>query len=139
MLKTTHSVYALYYHIILTVKYRKPLLDNNIYDNFVKQEIHQVAIKNNFSIEEIESDRDHIHILILAPPKLSAYRIVSLIKQHTTYEVWQKYSNQLQKEFWKKHVFWTRSNFVASIGSVSKEAIQRYIQNQGSSSATLKR
>lgn len=139
MLKTTHSVYALYYHIILTVKYRKPLLSNDVYDNFVKQEIRQVADNNNFSIEEIESDQDHIHVLVSAPPKLSAYRIVSLIKQHTTYELWQNYQNQLSSEFWKKHIFWTRSSFVASIGSVSKEAIERYIQNQGSSSATLKK
>ena len=49
----------------------------------------------------------------------------------TTYELWQRYENELMKEFWKKHEFWTRSYFISSIGSVFKEAIERYITNQG--------
>lgn len=77
----------------------------------------------------MESDQDHIHILVSAHPQISPYKIASLIKQHTTYELWQAYPEQLQKEFWKEHVFWSKSNFINSIGSVSKDAIIRYIEN----------
>jgi len=136
MKKSSHSVYALYYHLILTVKYRKKLMP--IYDQFIKDQIMKVAEKQNFSIEKMESDQDHIHILVSAHPRISPYQILSLIKQHTTYELWQTYPDQLRKEFWKEHVFWTRSNFISSIGSVSKEAIERYIANQGGSSSKLK-
>jgi putative transposase len=134
--KTTHSVYALYYHIILTVKYRKKLIQK--YDSDLKSIITNIAVSKNFQIEKMESDQDHIHILVSAKPNISPYSIVTSIKQVTTYGLWQKYSNELKKEFWKEHVFWTKSYFVNSIGSVSKDAIIRYIANQGSSSAALK-
>lgn len=136
MPKTTHSVYALYYHIILTVKYRKKLIP--LYDQFIKEEIVNVSKKHKFDIEKMESDQDHIHILVSAHSRISPYQITSLIKQHTTYQLWQTYSTELSREFWKGHVFWSKSNFINSIGSVSKDAIIRYIANQGSSSATLK-
>jgi putative transposase len=89
-------------------------------------------------IEKMESDKDHIHILVSAKPNISPYSIISAIKQKTTYELWQKHQSDLKKVFWKDHVFWTKSYFVASIGSVSKDAIMRYIENQGGSSAALK-
>ena len=133
---TSHSVYALYYHLILTVKYRKKLMP--VYDQFIKDSIIEVSKKHNFSIEKMEADQDHIHILVSAHPRISPYQIISQIKQHTTYDLWQAYPTQLTREFWKHHVFWTRSNFINSIGSVSKDAIIKYIENQGSSSATLK-
>lgn len=138
MPKNTHSVYAIYFHLIFTVKYRKKLLANTEFDSCVKESIQNIATKHNFQIEKMQSDRDHIHVLVSAPPRISAYQIVSLIKQHTTYDIWQKYPNDLQKEFWKEHIFWTRSNFINSIGSVSKDNIERYIANQGGSSAALK-
>jgi putative transposase len=118
------------------VKYRKKLMP--IYGDYIKKQIIAISSKYNFSVEKMETDQDHIHILISAHPRISPYQIISVIKQHTTYELWQTYSKELQREFWKHHVFWTRSNFINSIGSVSKEAIERYIANQGGSSATLK-
>lgn len=125
-----------FYHIILTVKYRKKIIEQ--YSSDIKDIIEQLSTQSNFDVEKIESDQDHLHILVSARPDISPSHLIKKIKQHTTYELWQKYPNQLQKEFWKKHIFWNRSYFVASIGSVSKEAIERYIANQSSSSVTLK-
>ena len=87
--------------------------------------------QSNFDVETIESDKDHIHILVSTRPDLSPRHLIKKIKQQTSYELWNKYPIQLQNEFWKKHIFWTRSYFVVSIGSVSKENIERYIENQG--------
>jgi putative transposase len=136
MKKQTNCHYAIFYHIILTVKYRKRII--NKYDEDIKCIITELSNRCNFNVEKIESDRDHIHLLVSTRPDISPSYLIKQIKQKTTYELWQKYPNQLQKEFWKKHVFWNRSYFVASIGSVSREAIERYIANQGSSSITLK-
>lgn len=136
MKEQTNCKYALYYHIILTVKYRQKIID--AYDSDIKAIIENLSNSSNFDLEKIESDKDHIHILVSARPDISPSRIIKSIKQHTTYELWQKYPDQLKACFWKKNTFWTRSYFVASIGSVSKEAIERYIANQGSSSVSLK-
>ena len=82
----------------------------------------------------MESDKDHIHILVSASPNISPRQIASILKQKSTYELWQTYRDELEKQFWKKHIFWSPSYFVASIGSVSKEALERYIANQRNSS-----
>ena len=39
--------------------------------------------------------------------------------------------NELAKFFWKEIIFWSDGYFSCSIGNVSKETIEKYIQNQG--------
>jgi len=124
--KTSNSVYALYYHVILTVKYRKPLITK--YESDIKQIINDIS--KNWQVEKMEGDKNHVHLLISTSPNISPAHLIKDIKQKTTYELWQKYGPELGRQFWKKHTFWSRSYFVYSIGSVSKEAIERYIMNQ---------
>ena len=57
--------------------------------------------------------------------------IVKVIKQQTTYHLWQKYSNFLSKQYWKKKIFWSDGYFACSIGEVSSATIQKYIESQG--------
>lgn len=130
--KRNHSAYSLYYHFIFVVKYRKRLLGIQKYDELVKQTLHDAQNKN-IRIEKMESDLDHIHILVSASPNISPRQIASMLKQKTVHHIWQTYPEELKQHFWKKHVFWSPSYFVSSIGSVSKEAIERYIANQRNS------
>ena len=136
MKKQTNCHYALFYHIILTVKYRKKIIEQYVKD--IKDIIYSLSQQSNFDIEKIESDKDHIHILVSARPDISPVYIISRIKQQTTFELWKLYPMKLRNEFWKKNIFWNRSYFINTIGSVSKEAIERYIDNQRDSSARLK-
>jgi putative transposase len=128
MTTRNHSVYGLYYHIILTVKYRKRILHR--YEDFIKEQIQAAASSRNFEVERMEGDGDHIHILVSAKPRMSPSQIVSLIKQKTTYELWQTHGMELKREFWKEHTFWSPTYFIMSVGSVSKDAVDRYIENQ---------
>jgi REP element-mobilizing transposase RayT len=45
-------------------------------------------------------------------------------------KIWEKYSNYLQKHFWKEKTFWSDGYFVCSIGEASPETIRNYIANQ---------
>ena len=58
-------------------------------------------------------------------------QIVKLIKQQTTYYLWQKYPNFLSKQYWKKKIFWSDGYFACSIGEVSSATIQKCIESQG--------
>lgn len=129
MKKQQNCHYGIFYHIILTVKYRKKIID--LYDNELKDILNALSKRYNFDLEKMESDKDHIHLLVSTRPDTNPSALIKKIKQHTTYELWKKYHNELRKYFWKEHIFWTRGFFIASIGSVSKEAIERYIENQG--------
>ena len=125
-----HSKHLLICHLIFVCKYRKKLL-LKVGDD-IKTEIESISNRYGWQIIEQEIDKDHIHILIRYSPKWSVLEIVRLLKQLTTYRIWKKHSEYLSRHFWKEHTFWSDGYFACSIGNVSKEIIQKYIQTQGS-------
>ncbi len=125
-----HSKHLLMCHLIFVCKYRKKLL-LKVGDD-IKTEIESISNRYGWQIIEQEIDKDHIHILIRYSPKWSVLEIVRLLKQLTTYRIWKKHSEYLSRHFWKEHTFWSDGYFACSIGNVSKEIIQKYIQTQGS-------
>ena len=124
-----HSKFILRYHIILVCKYRKNLMIQ--YGEFVKENMLSISQKYDFTILEIEVDKNHIHLLVESEPKVSPLMIVRALKQQTTIRLWKEFSDKLQKHFWKERTFFTDGYFVSTIGEVSTETLRKYIQNQG--------
>jgi putative transposase len=124
-----HSKHLLMCHLIFVCKYRKKLL-LKVGDD-IKTEIESISNRYGWQIIEQEIDQDHIHVLIRYSPKWSILEIVRLLKQLTTYRIWQKHNEYLSQHFWKERTFWSDGYFSCSIGNVSKEIIQKYIQEQG--------
>ena len=75
--------YSLKVHIVLVTKYRKALLQNGI-DSFVKRAISYLAEQNDWTIIAMETDKDHIHILLEYDATERICDIISIIKQRTT-------------------------------------------------------
>jgi putative transposase len=125
----SHCKYLIALHLILVVKYRKQLLVGEL-GQFLKAAIKQLSMESDFDIEEIEIDKDHVHILMTISPKYSISQHVRNIKQLTTHKIWC-YSPNLKKQFWKERTFWSDGYFVCSVGNASAETIRRYIQEQG--------
>ena len=125
-----HSKFLLSYHIIFVCKYRRKLLIP--YGDEIKDIMHNIADKSDFSIKEIEVDADHIHLLVESVPKLSPLQIVRKLKQTSTNRIW-KLHPELKHEFNKgKKLFWSRSYLAASVSEgVDTQTITAYIQNQG--------
>lgn len=131
-LKTTnHSKHFLKSHLIFVCKYRKKLFLNQKIADDMKQILFNVANESDFSIETMEVDVDHIHILIRYIPRLSISSIVNRLKAISTNRIWKLHKTFLSKHFWKEHTFWTDGYFVSSIGYASQETINKYIENQG--------
>ena len=125
-----HSKFLIKYHIILVCKYRKQLLVGAVeYD--MKKIIRHISEMSEFDIEVMETDKDHLHMMVRSEPKLSPLQIVRRLKQMSTSAVWKKYRDFLRHNFYKEHTFWTDGYFVSSIGNVSQETIKKYIENQG--------
>lgn len=72
--------------------------------------------------------KDHIHLLVSAPPHLSASKLVQYLKGATSRKLQMEYK-ELNKQFWGKHL-WAKGYFVASSGNVTDEVIAEYIRNQ---------
>jgi putative transposase len=104
-----------------------------VYGREVKRIVQNIAEEYNFGIVEMEVDKDHIHLLIDYNPTQSILEIVRLIKQVSTYRIWRQNSNykDLQKQYWDENTFWSDGYFACSIGQVSKDVIEKYIQTQG--------
>ena len=119
--------YSLKVHIVLVTKYRKQLLKGSIADD-VKQKILDIANTRGYEIIAMETDKDHIHFLLSYDTTDRACDIVKIVKQETTYYLWQKYNSVLSKQYWKKKIFWSDGYFACSIGEVSSATIQNILR-----------
>ena len=81
----------------------------------------------------MEVYENHIHLLVHYKPTMSVLDLVRWFKQIFAYGLWRQNNNmmELTKFFGKKKTFWSDGYFSCSIGNVSKETIEKYIQNQG--------
>lgn len=125
-----HCKYYLKAHLIFVTKYRKNLLDNGL-DTWIKQEFEHIANDSVFSIDIMETDKNHVHLLVTYPPSVSVSSIVRKLKQKSTVDAWKNFYSIFRKEYWKEYTFWSDGYFACSIGEASPETIRKYIENQG--------
>ena len=125
-----HSKYLIKYHVIFVCKYRRKLLCGAL-GLYLKNALVCIAQKSDFDIEVIESDKDHVHLLISSEPKISPLQIVRKLKQESTIRLWKQYPNILHRWFYRENTLWTDGYFISSIGNVSQDIVQKYIENQG--------
>lgn len=125
-----HSKYSMKVHLIFATKYRKKIFKSNKRADDVKQSLYDVAKKYDCEIIQMETDQDHVHILLEYNPKISISDIVKQFKQYSTYRMWIYHKEYLSKQYWKYKTLWSDRYFACSIGQVSQDIIERYIQNK---------
>ena len=76
--------YSLKVHVVLVIKYRKQLLKDSIADD-IKQKIYDICNSYKHSVIAMETDIDHIHLLIGYDTTDRVCDIVKLIKQQTAF------------------------------------------------------
>ena len=97
----------------------------------IKRYIYEACRGHHWYVKRMETDQDHIHILLQYNPADSITGIVTALKQYSTHKAWQHYSGLLKKHYWEKRALWSGGYFAASVGQVSQKAIERYIASQG--------
>ena len=128
--KNNHKKYYLQAHLVFVVKYRKAILTHTIAKR-VKETIYDISNANNWEIKAMETDKDHIHILLSYSPNERVCDIVKTLKQKTSHEVWSYHERYLSKCFWKRKFFWSDGYFCCAVGDASTETIEHYIASQG--------
>ncbi|MGF7396829.1 IS200/IS605 family transposase [Thermoanaerobacterium thermosaccharolyticum] len=133
--KSSHATYDLKYHIVWITKYRKPILVGKIAER-TRELIRMVCKNNEVEILSGHVSKDHIHILVSAPPHLSISKLVQYIKGYSSRKLLME-NKELNKQFWGQHL-WARGYFAASSGNVTDEVIIEYIEeNQKNDNFTL--
>ena len=123
---SNHSiVYSCQYHVIFCPKYRRSVLRPPL-DARLKELILEKQESYGYTVLGMEVMPDHVHLLLDVNPQIGIAKIVGQIKGYT--------AHMLRQEFpWlKKRLpsLWTRSKFVSSVGAVTLEVVQRYIDSQ---------
>lgn len=120
-------VYSIQYHLVWCVKYRHDVLDGQV-DTDIKELLKQIAVDNDVMILEMESDKDHIHLLIDCKPQHYIPSIVKAFKGVSARLLFKKHPG-LKNRLWGGHL-WNPSYFVATLSENTEEQIHNYIQNQ---------
>jgi len=120
-------VYYLHYHIVWCVKYRNEILIGKV-EQDLKQLLYEIAKDNNVQILEMETDNDHIHLLISCTPQHLIPSIMKAFKGNSARRMFQKHP-ELKKSLWGGHL-WNPSYFVATVSENTETQIQQYIKNQ---------
>ena len=124
-----HSVFKLYYHLILVVKYRRKVFNNEI-SEYAKERFTTIGKNYNIHLEEFNHDYDHIHVLFRAHPNTELSKFINAYKSSTSRMI-KKHYPYVKKKLWKSS-FWTKSFCLITSGGATTEVIKKYIETQGS-------
>lgn len=123
-----HSVFRLNYHLILVVKYRRKVINDEI-SNRAKEIFEYISPKYNITLQEWNYDIDHVHILFKAHPNTEISKFINAYKSASSRLIKKEYP-QIRQKLWKEY-FWSQSFCLISTGGANIETIIKYIERQG--------
>ena len=121
-----HSVWDCKYHVIWVPKYRRKSLYVNL-RKYLGNIFHELANQRESKIVEGHICMDHIHMLVMIPPKYSVAQVVGYIKGKSAIALARNYIGR-SRDFTGQN-FWARGYYVSTVG-LNEEVIKRYIQEQ---------
>ncbi|EGE1848779.1 IS200/IS605 family transposase [Shigella flexneri] len=130
MSKVIHGrgyVYSLQYHLVWCIKYRRKILVNEI-EKSLKEILIELCKDHEITIEEMETDKDHIHLLISLKPQHYIPTVVKTLKGQSARRLF-KLHPEIKRFLWGGHL-WNPSYFIATVSENTEEQVRRYIQNQ---------
>ena len=107
-----HSVYLMYYHLIMVVKYRRKVIDDY-----------------GITLEEWNHDVDHVHVMFRAQPKSELSKFINAYKSASSRLLKKEYP-QIRERLWKE-AFWSQSFCLLTAGRAPIDVIRNYIETQG--------
>lgn len=123
-----HSVFLMYYHLVLVIKYRRKAFDDVISER-AKEIFEYIAPNYNITLMEWNHDEDHVHILFRAHPNSELSKFINAYKSASSRLLKKEYP-QVRKNLWKEY-FWSRSYCLLTTGGAPVEVIKKYIESQG--------
>ena len=123
-----HSVFSLNYHLVLVVKYRRPVINDTVSAR-LREIFEYIQPSYNITLKEWNHDRDHVHVLFSAHPKSELTRFLNAYKSASSRLIKKEFP-EIREKLWKEY-FWSRSFCLISTGGAQIETIRRYIESQG--------
>ena len=114
----SHTVYQIEYHFVWVTKYRYKVLTLEVAER-VRELVRQVCTTFEIRIVKGVVSKDHVHILVSAPPNMAPSEIMRRIKGNTSNRLFEEFPH-LKKRYWGRH-FWARGYFCATVGQMTDD------------------
>ncbi len=126
---TRHAKYLLHVHLVFTLKYRKQIFIKEHFE--VMQKVFtDICKRNNASLLEFDGETDHVHLLILYPPRIAVASLVNSLKGVSSRMLRKQFPIFKNTYYGNDVALWSRSYFAASVGGAPLELLKQYIQQQ---------
>ena len=125
--KLSQTIWHCQYHIVWVPKYRFRVLQGAIAEE-VATCVRIFSEQLGCEIIEMSVQVDHVHLLVMVPPKVAVSGFVGTIKGRTAIRVLNKFRKLKEKPYWGNHL-WARGYCVDTVG-LDSEMIQKYVKYQ---------
>ena len=125
----SHSVYQLQYHIVWGTKYRMKFLIPAVKKEFLHILYETVKKYPALHVYAVNTDRDHIHLQLEAPPSITIASVVQKLKAVSSFYLRKRFKF-IRERYLEKEGIWSVGYFVSSIG-LNEAQIGKYIAWQG--------
>lgn len=124
-----HTKHRQMYHIVWLPKYRKKVLAGAIKIR-LEEVLRECAEVNNWEIQELNVQIDHVHIVIQLPPSISTAtaKAVQFLKGISS-KMLRAELPEIKKFLWGSD-FWADGYFAETVGYCSEQTILDYVRNQ---------
>jgi len=124
---SAHGAYHHEFHVVWIPKYRKKILKGDL-QRLVEKHLGDIQKHHpDIEIEKYSVQKDHVHLIIVIPPKYSVSEIIGKIKANTSREIRRRFA-WVKKVYWHNE-FWSPGFFSSTVG-INEEVIKRYIEFQ---------
>ena len=125
--KLSHTIWHCQYHIVRVPKYRYRILSGTVaeeVDRCVRTFVEQVKAE----VVELNVRVDHVHLLVMVPPKISISNFMGTVKGRTAIRIFNKFRQLKRKPYWGNH-FWAKGYCVDTVG-LDETKVRAYVQYQ---------
>ena len=133
-----HGVYRTQYHIVWIPKYRRKILNPGVKGYL--QRVWPKLLRQMPGVEIIEQNIqvDHIHSVMIIPPKYAVSDVVARLKAQSASILRKKFA-WLGEVYWKETLVWSPGYFISTVGLNEQEILNyvRWQQSQDSGQAKL--
>jgi len=127
--KSRHATHLLHAHLVFITKYRFNILTKEHID-FLGVIFKDTLEEMGAILEEYDGENNHVHLLILYPPKYSISSIVNNLKGRSS-RLLRRDMPKVKERYWGNgSALWSRSYFAGSVGGAPLEIVKQYIQQQ---------
>ena len=123
-----HSVYHTEYHLVWVTKYRRRILNPGVKNYLEKLFPKMLERIPGCEIIEKTLQVDHLHLVMLIPPKYAVSEVVSKMKMWSAREIRKKFL-WLKNVYWRENVVWSEGYFVSTVG-IDEAKILKYVEWQ---------